>query len=123
MTVGMRVAQIIADQNLSQKEMADKLGISVSTMSRIVNGTQELNRAAKLILADRFGVNIDWLETGNGSPYLISSKEEPGIADTLIEVLRDNPAILRLVTEVSARMTAADWRKLNDFIDSLGGTK
>ena len=122
MTTGMRISQIIADSGMSQKEFSEKLGLSTSTMSRIVNDAQELNKAAKLILQDQFNVNLEWLETGQGRPYL-QKEDMSALTDQLASVLSDNPAILKLVSEVSARMTAADWRKLNDFIDYLGGVK
>ena len=119
MNLGQRVAMIISDSDLSQKDFADRLGLSTSTVSRIVNNQQDLNRTAKHLICETFNVNPVWLETGEGEPY--RKKDLTGIIEALVDVLSDNPAILRALSVAAERMTASDWKKINAFLDSLGG--
>lgn len=117
MTVGERIDQIRKDAGLSQKEFAEKLGVSVATMSRVIGNLQELNQTAKNLLGASYNVNLQWLETGEGNPY-----QSEGLVDSLSDVLKDYPAVLRAVRLATAKMSVQDWQKLNDFIESLGGT-
>lgn len=121
MTVGDRLSEIINNSGMSQKEFADVLGVSTSTVSRVINGQQELNRASKLIICDHFGLNLLWLETGEGKKQ--KDRPDEHLMGTLESVLTDNPAILKLMSAIVARMTVSDWKKLNDFIISIGGAE
>lgn len=56
-----RLKSIIDAQNVSQKELAELIGVTEVTMSRYVNG-QRMPKAPILVkLAKELGVTVDWL--------------------------------------------------------------
>lgn len=77
-----RVIQIRTDADLSQSKFAEKLNLSRSTVSLIEKGERKLTPRTLSSIVERFGVNYDWLTTGNGDPYI---KPEHTIYDMLAE--------------------------------------
>ena len=61
---------------LSQEKLAEILGVKRNTLSNWERGENEMNYEAMLILHSKFGVNINWLLTGEGSMFVNSSQEK-----------------------------------------------
>lgn len=60
-TIGDRLKYSLELRNMTQKELADKIGVTEISMSRYVNSTRE-PRADKVILICRtLGISSDWL--------------------------------------------------------------
>jgi transcriptional regulator with XRE-family HTH domain len=53
---------------LTQEELAEQLGISVTTVKTAENGTREISATRLFHWADICGVNLDWIATGKGEP-------------------------------------------------------
>ena len=62
---------------LSQEKLAEILGVKRNTLSNWERGENEMNYEAMLILHSKFGVNINWLLTGEGPMFVSHSQEEP----------------------------------------------
>jgi len=60
----------------TQKEMAQLLGVSLRAYQMYEEGKTNIPLPKLRILASQFGVNINWLLTGEGEPFL-TLKEEP----------------------------------------------
>lgn len=54
--------------NLTQKDLAEKLGIAQNTVSQWENGTRSINTETAKVIADLFNVSIDTL-CNNGSDF------------------------------------------------------
>ena len=65
MAFGERMREIRKDYGLNQKEMADKFGISLSTLQRYEKSNNFPDVSVLLELA-MSGFNIHWLLTGDG---------------------------------------------------------
>jgi transcriptional regulator with XRE-family HTH domain len=63
-----RLKRVRSDLSLSQKEMAEKLSIALSTYQYYERGEREAPVSCVCKIAS-FGVNLDWLLTGVGNPY------------------------------------------------------
>ena len=65
-TVGGRIRAVRKARGLSGKELADKAGVSETTVSRCERGEQSLtlDNAARLSFA--LDVSIDWIQNGDG---------------------------------------------------------
>ena len=63
--IGLRIKDLRTKQNLTQGDLAKKVGISVSYLSKIESGKKK-NPGGDLIgrLARKLGVNVEWLLTG-----------------------------------------------------------
>ena len=69
MDVNKRIKIIRKDKKMTQEKFADFLGISFSHLSKIETNKSELQERIKFIICIKCGVNIKWLETGEGEKY------------------------------------------------------
>lgn len=61
-----RVIHVRKANGLSQKAFADKIGLSRNFISLYENGNRELSDRTIKDICDAFGVNEEWLKTGDG---------------------------------------------------------
>jgi len=74
--IGERLKIIRQKLKLSQKEMASLLNVSLNAYQRYEMGSRGLNLDKMKILAQRLNINLHWLLTGEGEPFL-TPKAEP----------------------------------------------
>lgn len=60
---------------LTQQEFADKLGISRNTIATYEIGKSEPSGAAFALICSTFGINENWLRTGEGEMFLPINNE------------------------------------------------
>ena len=61
-TPGKRIRTLCEEQGISQKELAEKTGVSPSQISRIIKEeTKTINSDLLVALAQAFGVTADWI--------------------------------------------------------------
>jgi len=60
------IRKFMVQEGLTQNELADKLGISRSTMSNILAGRYTLSMKVAKKLSDLYGFNLEYLLTGEG---------------------------------------------------------
>ena len=68
-TVGERVRLMRKQLNMTQEQMAQRLGIGKAALSMIETGKARLSARNKNILVQDFNVNPDWIETGTGKMF------------------------------------------------------
>ena len=61
MKIGSRVKQARLAKHLTQMQLAEAAGISVSFLSNIENGRQSMNLRALIAISDALNVSADWL--------------------------------------------------------------
>jgi transcriptional regulator with XRE-family HTH domain len=59
----------------SQKEFADKLGVSQKAISQWERGERAIPAVILKELKEHLNLNIDWLLTGEGEPFITHSAE------------------------------------------------
>lgn len=59
--LGFTIKKLREDRNVSQEELADKLNISQSKLSKIENGRLKVNITLLLKICNCFGVKITYL--------------------------------------------------------------
>lgn len=65
-----RIKQIRKDKKLTQVEFGERIGVKGNTITNYENGLRNPTDAVILSICREFGVNEDWLRTGNGEQYL-----------------------------------------------------
>lgn len=70
MEINERFANIRISTSLNKKQFADSLGVNQSVAGDIELGKREPSREVMLKLTTIYRVNINWLLTGEGSPYI-----------------------------------------------------
>ncbi len=68
-TVGERVRLMRKQLDMTQEQMAQRLGIGKAALSMIETGKARLSARNKNILVQDFNVNPDWIETGDGKMF------------------------------------------------------
>jgi transcriptional regulator with XRE-family HTH domain len=73
--IGRRLCAARAALELSQQEMAAKLGIARQTLARYENGHCEPLSSLLALLCEDFGLNPSWLLIGDNTPMFITGTE------------------------------------------------
>ena len=119
MTTGERIKMIRNEHGMNQTEFAKEISVSTTTVCQLEVGKYNIARTTKKILCDRFKVNPVWLETGEGEKYVTTSTAE-GLVPEIVSILNNNKSILNAVAQATKMFSVEDWKKLNDYISSLG---
>jgi len=80
MSLKDRIKSVAGDINLS--DFADRIGVHVTAISKWDDKRWPSGRILKKI-KEEFGVNIDWLLTGRGAPYINKVSGVPGTVSSL----------------------------------------
>lgn len=83
-----KLQKLCALRGLDQSELASKVNLSKSSISRILSGAQEPKLRLAYDLAKALGVTLD---------YLVDDSPEIGPTDQLVMVTHDELAILKIV--------------------------
>ena len=68
-TVGERLRLIRRQLNMTQDQLAQRLGVGKAALSMIETGKARLSMRNKNILVQDFNVNPDWIDTGKGAMF------------------------------------------------------
>jgi transcriptional regulator with XRE-family HTH domain len=110
MTIQERIEYLLRKKGVSSYEIAQKTGISQSTLSRLRQGlTAKLNIKNAELLAKYFGIDKKWLLTGEGKPFSTSEH------DTTLPVSSGNDALLLKLLDKKD----SEIRELNREIGAL----
>ena len=66
MTLGQRIKEIRKDNNLTQKEFADRISVSRPFISRMESDKEKPSVSLMKLIASSFGVELDWIMNGAG---------------------------------------------------------
>ena len=76
-----RILQLLAAENISQSEFAQKIGVSSSNVTHIINGRNNPSYEFIYRVASHFpAVNLDWLLLGKGKMYRETPLSTPAIS-------------------------------------------
>ena len=95
MSIGVRIRQLRIKQNLTQKELADKIGITASTVTKYENGSLEPNISCIKSLSKLFNVTTD---------YLLGMKGISDIDELKYLIGLDKYSSIELLEEVKKRL-------------------
>ncbi len=74
MKFGDRLRELLEINNLSQKQLGEKLNISPSTIGNYVRNIREPDHATLIVFADYFNVSVDFL-LGNSNGTRLGDEE------------------------------------------------
>lgn len=75
--IGSRISYLLRVYNLTQSELAERLGTSAPYLNRVISGGALIGTELLARLGDILDVNIDWILTGKGSLERTASEELP----------------------------------------------
>ena len=121
-----RIKKVRTDNKLTQEEFASYLKISKSSVSLLESGRNNPSKQTIALLCERFNVNLSWLETGEGDPYIVRSS-----CANLAEEIRDltkgehplMPAVLASLAAMPPQWWEAWSEKLHEEAERINKKK
>ena len=95
--IGRKVRELRQAGNATQAQFADKIGISTSYLNQIENNQRPVSAAVLLALAEKFGIDITELSSGQNDRLLSALSE--ALSDPLFETYTPSLQELKLVTQ------------------------
>lgn len=121
-----RIATIRKNANLSQAEMAERLGLSRNFISLIENGNRIPSDRTTSDICREFSVNRIWLETGAGEPFREKTRDEQ-IAEVLGRALANGGTardrIIRAIAQLPDELFPYAERILDEIIQNMSAEK
>lgn len=116
-----RIQQIRKTAKLTQDEFAEKIGLSKNFVWMIEKGERIPSDRTIKDICRIFGVNEEWLRTGEGDMPIPKSKDEE-IAEMLADIQKSGDGSFkhRLVSAL-AKLDEDGWDKLEELIDMISG--
>jgi transcriptional regulator with XRE-family HTH domain len=99
MSLGERIIQLRKEQDMSQGQLADLIGVSRQAVSKWENDTASPDTMKLIRLADVLGTEIEYLATGKKPVYLpapvvVNVSEK---VDRIVERVVEKPVIKRVI--------------------------
>ena len=88
--IGKRIRRFRETKELKQNQLAEMLGISHSTLSRIESGGVKPTVEILFKIQSLLDVSIDWIFTGEGAPMRMPSIESSEDLRELVKEMRKN---------------------------------
>lgn len=104
--------------SLTQKEMADKIGLSENYVWMIEKGDRVPSDRTISDICREFGVNEVWLRTGEGEPFQKETRQEQ-IMRFAAQTVKGSDEFRKAFVSMLAKMDADDWNALAKLFDKL----
>lgn len=118
MTVGERLKHLRKDLlDITLERFGDRIGLKKSTLSNIENGNTNLADQARRSICREFGVNEQWLLTGEGEPFPKKTRKEE-IAE-FIDSLSDDDTFKTNLIAVLAKLSPEKWKVLEEVAQKI----
>ena len=117
--LGNRIRQVRKLNNLSMDSFGEKVGISKVSVSRIEAGINNPSAQTVMLICKEFGLNEEWLKTGEGEMYCEVSQEEE-IAQIVNTLLAEKPKSFRMkLVHYISQMTDEELEYFHEFLIEL----
>ena len=105
-----RIRLIRKNLHLTQTEFGKQIGCSQTAVAKYESGMVVPDQPIRLLICQKYNVNPDWLERGEGKPY------KEGLIPELVHALRQMPDVQAALERLLPLLTADDLRALNDCV-------
>ena len=100
MDIGERLKEARKSFNISQDNLADKIGVSRGVITNIEHGKTEPTQLVLNAICNALSINKEWLLNGTGEMYALS-KEDDELMKAIAEIsLSDNEKLKNIVSKL-----------------------
>ena len=113
-----RLVELRRTFNITQRQLAKRVGVTSQLISMMETGKAQLSHLTAKAMEAEFGVNHEWLLTGQGEMMARkpNASKAPIVSNELTAVLCYYPNIAKALNQFVSKMTLHDWDALNDFL-------
>lgn len=108
-----RIRQIRKNLEMNQTEFGEMLGCSQTAVAKYESGLVVPDKPLRLLICEKFNVNLTWLETGEGDPY------KQGITYDVLRALDAMPALKEAFAAVLPKLTLQDMKTINALLEKF----
>ena len=117
--MNVRLKKLRKTLNLTQQEMADRLGIKRNTLANYEIGRNEPIDAVLLLIVKEFNVNETWLRTGEGEMFNPKTRNQQ-ITDFLGDLIKEEDgAFKKRFIEAMSKLDRRDWEDIERLVNKL----
>ena len=80
MEISEQLKSIRKEKCLTQQELANQLEVSTATIASVENGSRDMPKALMKSLVKKFGIDANWLLTGEGEMFKTGKEAESAVA-------------------------------------------
>lgn len=106
-----RIKLIRKNLKMNQTEFGSAIGATQKMITTYETGAVVPDKTICMLICEKFSVNPDWLETGEGKPY------KEGLMPELVHALRNMPHVQSMLERLLPAMTIEDWRALDSVVE------
>ena len=106
-----RLKEIRKKEGLNQTEFGSVIGATQAMISDYETGRVVPDISKRMLICEKFNVNLEWLEHGKGDMY------KANLIPQLHNAFKNNPAIAAALELIASRMTVEDWKILNTVVE------
>lgn len=114
-TISDRISKVVEESGLTKTAFGEKINLTPSSISKLMNGTQNPSDRTLIDIADKFNVLEDWLRTGEGPMRMERTREEE-LQAFFANVLKDNVPNRKEIILALSKMPAEWWEATSRMI-------
>ena len=114
-TISDRISEVVEESGLTKTAFGEKINLTPSSISKLMNGTQNPSDRTLIDIADKFNVREDWLRTGEGPMRMERTREEE-LQAFFANVLKDNVPNRKEIILALSKMPAEWWEATSRMI-------
>lgn len=111
-----RIKELRKELNLTQRALADAVGVKQNTIAQYEMGRNEPQNAVITLICRKYGVNEAWLRTGEGEMFVQRTRSQE-IVDFMGELVQTSNEFKRRFVAALGRLDEDDW----EWIEKIAG--
>lgn len=110
-TENERIKEIRKSAGLTLDKFGERVGLKKSSLSQVESGVNAVSGSLRKAVCREFGVNEEWLRTGEGEMFVPRTKNQV-ITDFMADLVMEDDSFKKRIIEALAQLDAKDWEEL-----------
>lgn len=115
---GDRVRELRKTLGLTLERFGDPLGVKKAAISNIENGSRNLTDQMIASICREYGVNEEWLRSGNGEMFVPMDRDEQ-ISKFAGELIKEDDSFKKRLIEALSKLNEKEWELLEEIAKKL----
>ena len=107
-----RIRRIRKDMNMNQTEFGAEIGATQKMVTTYETGAVIPDKSIRLLICQKFNVNLAWLEDGVGEMHPVSA-----FPARWLTVMQKYPALRAMLEEIDEALGLEGWQMLNQVVE------